>query len=291
MTLLQLVKLAMMASIFISVFALAMRARTHDLFYLLDNWRLGVGALVAMYVVVPAVAVLLDKAFALHRPVEIALIAIAFSPMPPILPGKQLKAGGRPSYVAGLMMLTTAAAVVVAPLGIALAGRIFGVEAGISPVQIATLVGITVAAPLVLGMVAGKIAGERGHAISSVLGIAGHAVLALSMLAIAIALAPAMWAVIGDGTGLALVALAGAGLGAGYLLGGPDLHDKAALSLAAASRHPGIAVAIATASFPDETLAPAAIALGLIVSTLLGTPYLKVLMRAPHDEPVGPVTR
>ncbi|WP_066775457.1 hypothetical protein [Sphingomonas sp. CCH5-D11] len=286
MTLLQSLNLVLMISIVLSVFSLAMRARMHDLTYLLTHWRLGLGAILSMYVVVPAAAIAMCLIFTFRPPVEIALVGIAFSPMPPVLPGTQLKAGGRPSYVAGLIVLTTIAAVVAAPLGVAVAGGIFGLDVGVAPARVATLVGITVGFPLVAGLIVAWLAGSHSDRIAAGTGVLGHGLLAIAMLGILILLAPAIWAVIGDGTILALVALAAIGFGAGYLLGGPDVHDKAALSLASATRHPGVAIAIATANFPDEKLAPAAIALGLVISTLLGMPYIKMLARRP-DSTIG----
>lgn len=284
MTLLAILKLSLTISIVLSVLALAMRARVVDLTYLLSHWRLGLGAIAAMYVIVPAIAIVMCLLLDLRPAVEIALIATAFSPMPPILPGKQLKAGGRPSYTAGLMVLTTAAAVVIAPLGVGMAGALFNVQTGVSPGTVATVVGITVALPLVLGLAAGAAAGERAHGISAAVGKLGHILLALTALTLVVVLAPALWAVIGQGTLIALGAMAFAGIAVGYLLGGPDTHDKAALSLAAATRHPGVAIAIASGSFPEEKLASAAVVLGLLVSTIFGLPFLRLLSKATHHD-------
>lgn len=287
MTLLQFLKFALIISVVLSVFSLAMRSRLHDLTYLLTHWRLGFGALLSMYVVVPAATIAMCLIFTFRAPVEIALIATAFSPMPPILPGSQLKAGGRPSYVAGLIVLTTIVAVIAAPLGVAVAGGIFGLEVGVAPARVAMLVGITIGLPLIAGLIVAWLAGSHAHRIAAGAGALGHGLLVISVLGILVLLAPAIWAVIGDGSILALVALAGIGFGAGYLFGGPDVHDKAALSLASATRHPGVAIAIATANFPDEKLAPAAITLGLAIATLLGIPYIKMLGRRQPDSTIG----
>jgi len=47
------------------------------------------------------------------------------------------------------------------------------------------------------------------------------------------------------------------------------------LALCTASRHPGIAIAIAAANFPDQKRVPAAVLLYLIVNGILSGPYLK----------------
>jgi BASS family bile acid:Na+ symporter len=58
---------------------------------------------------------------------------------------------------------------------------------------------------------------------------------------------------IGNGHVLALAAFVAIGLIVGRLLGGPDPEDRVVLALSTASRHPGVALAIATANFPQET--------------------------------------
>ena len=49
------------------------------------------------------VAVALAVAFDFTPVVEVALLALAISPVPPLLPGKEFKAGGRASYTIGLL--------------------------------------------------------------------------------------------------------------------------------------------------------------------------------------------
>ena len=73
---------------------------------------------------------------------------------------------------------------------------------------------------------------------------------------------------------VAIVAFSLAGLAAGHLLGGPDPDDRVVLALATASRHPGVALAIASANFPGQKLVPVAVLLYLIVSAIVSIPYL-----------------
>ena len=49
----------------------------------------------------------------------------------------------------------------------------------------------------------------------------------------------------------------------------------AVLALACATRHPAIALTIATANFPNEKLVPPAILMYLLLSAITVTPYLK----------------
>ena len=90
--------------------------------------------------------------FDLTPAVKIALILIAVSPVPPILPGKQLKLGGRIQYVYGLLVAASLSAIIFAPLAIEILGRIFQREAHVLVDLIAKVVLLTVLLPLVVGM-------------------------------------------------------------------------------------------------------------------------------------------
>jgi BASS family bile acid:Na+ symporter len=50
---------------------------------------------------------------------------LAISPIPPLLPHRERKAGGEPSYGLGLMLALGVAAIALIPLAVELMGRIF----------------------------------------------------------------------------------------------------------------------------------------------------------------------
>ncbi|MBH0114044.1 bile acid:sodium symporter [Novosphingobium sp. YJ-S2-02] len=275
MNALLILKLAMVLSIVLILFALSLRAKREDLLYLFTHWRLGLGAFIAMFVVVPALAIFMAKSFDLNPAVKVALVAIAFSPLPPILPGKQLKAGGDGCYITGLLFGATVVSVLVAPFGVALAGSLFHVEAGITPGQVAKPLVMTVILPLLLGLGAAPMLGTARLKVADIASKLGSAILLVVLVVLLVLMFPAIKAVIGEGTLLVLAVLIVGGLIAGYALGGFDRGDRATLALAASTRHPGVAVAIASATFPEAKLAPAAIVLSLLLSTVLCIPFMK----------------
>ena len=275
MNALLILKLAMVLSIVLILFALSLRAKREDLLYLFTHWRLGLGAFIAMFVVVPALAIFMAKSFDLNPAVKVALVAIAFSPLPPILPGKQLKAGGDGCYITGLLFGATVVSVLVAPFGVALAGSLFHVEAGITPGQVAKPLVMTVILPLLLGLGAAPMLGAARLKVADIASKLGSAILLVVLVVLLVLMFPAIKAVIGEGTLLVLAVLIVGGLIAGYALGGFDRGDRATLALAASTRHPGVAVAIASATFPEAKLAPAAIVLSLLLSTVLCIPFMK----------------
>jgi bile acid:Na+ symporter, BASS family len=80
-----------------------------------------------------------------------------------------------------------------------------------------------------------------------------------------------MGSVIREGTLTAIVLIALIGLAVGHFLGGPDEDDRTVLAFAMVSRHPGVAIAVA--SLTDQPLAPVGVLLAVLVSEVAGMPY------------------
>src|SRR5262245_38334249 len=125
MDLAALVGLTVRISIVLIVFSLGLRATHEDALYLFRRPRHAVRSLLSMNVVMPLVAVAIAVAFDLGLAVEATLIALAVSPVPPILPKKELKAGGRASYAVGLLVAEALLAIVFVPLAVESLGWVF----------------------------------------------------------------------------------------------------------------------------------------------------------------------
>jgi BASS family bile acid:Na+ symporter len=248
-----------------------------------------VRALLAMGVIVPVVAAVVAAVFDLYPPVEIALLLLAVSPVPPILPGKQLKLGGHASYVYGLLVTAALFAIVLAPLMIEVLGRVFQRDAHIAPVAIAKVVLITVLAPIVAGLAVRHFAPAFAERMAPLVTRLGTALLVLGLLPILVTAWPGIVSLIGNGTILAIAAVVVAGLIAGHVLGGPDPDDRTALAIASSMRHPGVALAIAKVNFPDEKLVFAAVLLFAVVNAIVTIPYA-AWRRREHGEIAGGVT-
>jgi bile acid:Na+ symporter, BASS family len=109
--------------------------------------------------------------------------------------------------------------------------------------------------------------------------LAATVLLVVSVIPILFTAWPAIASLIGNGTLAAIAVFILAGLAAGHLLGGPEPDNRSVLALATASRHPAVAMAIASANFPDQKLVPAAVLLYLLISAILSAPYLKWIGR------------
>lgn len=271
----QLILLALKASILLAVFALGLAASTKDATYLFRNPRQLVRALLPMYIIMPLVAGAIASAFDLYPAVKIALVVLSVSPIPPILPKKQLKAGGEESYTIGLLVAMSLLAIVFVPLALELLQRVFKSPAQIAPAAVAQLVLSTVLVPLALGIAVRYLLPAFAERSAKPVSMVASVLLLVGSLPILFAAQPAIASLIGSGTLVAIVVFTLIGLAVGHWLGGPDPNDRTVLALATTSRHPSVAAAIAHTNFPEQKLALAAILLYLLVSAAVTIPYLK----------------
>jgi bile acid:Na+ symporter, BASS family len=273
MDLAQLIHFAITASILLLVLALGLRATPEDATYLFGQPARFLRGFLAMGVIVPAVAAALAALLHLAPAVEIAVLAMAVSPVPPILPGKQLKLGGRSRYVFGLLVAAALVAVLFVPLAIEILGRIFGREAHVGSGVVARVVGVTVLLPLAAGLILHRVAPLVAERVAPWAARVGNVLLLAGLLAVLIAMGPSIVSLVGHGTVLVIAAVVAAGLAAGHWLGGPDPGDRTALAIAASMRHPGVALAIARLNFPEEPRVPAAVLLFVLVNVIVTLPY------------------
>jgi len=113
------------------------------------------------------------------------------------------------------------------------------------------------------------------------------------LLVCAVVIIAAAWSLMGSvvrqGTLSAIAIIALLGLAAGHLLGGPDEDERTVLAHATVSRHPGVAVVVA--SLTNEPLAPIGVLLAVLVSAVVVMPYTqwrKRRLAAVLPAPAGP---
>ena len=154
-------------------------------------------------------------------------------------------------------------------------GRALGAAAEVSSVQVARTLLVTVGAPLAAGLALRRMLGKTAVAASRLAERVGAALLAVGAVLLIAFSWPAITLLLHDGALLAVVATTVFALGVGQLLGGRDENARPALALAASMRHPGVAMAIATASFPAQTREiAAALILSLLVAAVARAIYL-----------------
>lgn len=282
MTLAQIIPLAIQLSIGLIVFAIALKARFSDLTDLLQKPGLLARSLLAMFVIMPVLAVVLALLLDLNPVVEVALIALALAPVPPILPKKELKAGGAPSYGIGLLVIAALIAVVYVPSALTLLGRIFHRPLHADAGVVAKIVAVSIVLPLLAGLVAARLAPSFAAKAAHPLSTVATVLLIVSTLPILIKEWPSVMALVGNFSIVAITVFSLVGLAVGHVLGGPDPDDRTVLALSTTMRHPGIALAIA-AETPDKQAPLAAVLLVVIVGVVVTGAYAKWRQRE-HDE-------
>ena len=269
MNLQSLIPLVLKASIFLTVFALGLQATFADATFLFRRPKLLIRGFVSINVIMPWLALLLVMTLHLHPAVQIALVALSVSPVPPIFPKKVLKAGGKENYTIGLLVATVVLSIVSIPIAMKLFERVTGVPLSISPMSVAIIVFKTVLTPLLAGIVLRAAASSFAGRLTKPIGIVAAVLLILSALPALFVLIRNNLALLVDGTLLSLAAFAMIGYIVGRFFGGPDSEDRSVLAQATASRHPGLALAIAHANFPEQKLVVPTVILYVIVSGIV----------------------
>ncbi|MEJ8846346.1 hypothetical protein [Variovorax rhizosphaerae] len=269
--------LALQASIIVTVFGFGLRATMEDVMYVFKRPGLLLRSLLAMFVIMPIVAVALAKAFDFRYAVEAALVVLSISPVPPLLPRRHDKAGGKASYGLGLMVTMALLSMAIIPLEMKLLDLFYNKTFAMPPEAIAKIIFTAAVLPLLAGMLCNRFIPKIAARVARPAILAGEWLLPIAGVAIVVAAHRALGALLGDGTLIAIVVFVAIALAVGHWLGGPDPEEREVLALSTACRHPGIAIAIATANATGGEMnqVPAAIMLYLLVSIIATVPYVK----------------
>jgi bile acid:Na+ symporter, BASS family len=274
MNLATLIPAVLKGSIFVGVFALGLEAGWKSAGSLFRRPGDLLRSVVALYLVMPILALALATRFELQLPVKIALLALSVSPIPPLLPKKELKAGGSKEYTIGLLMAAAILAVVVVPVALALFARYASAPLQTPIASIVNVVAITLLVPLMLGLLVQRAVPAFAARIAKPLAGISMVTLLAGVVPILFTAWPAIRALTGNGSVLAFAVFGVVGLVAGHLLAPGDREQRSVLALSTANRHPGVALSIASANFPGDKRVLAAVLLYLLVTMIVTLPYL-----------------
>ena len=171
--------LVLKASIMLIVFAIGLKANFSDVTCLFRRPAQLSRALLSMNVLMPLIALGLVEGLDLHPAVQIALIAIAVSPIPPVLPNKALKAGGQENYTIGLLVAAAVISIVVIPITMELFEKITGLPLSMRPGSVASTVLTTILIPLLIGIAVRRFAQAFADRAARPIGLIATVLLAL----------------------------------------------------------------------------------------------------------------
>lgn len=267
--------LALKLSVLTIVFSLGLKTNARDVLYLLTRPSLLLRSILAMNIVMLAFALVVILIIPMAMPVKIALIALALSPVPPILPSKQTKAGGTPAYSVSLLVCSAIVSIVMIPMALSFVGHIFDEHYGVDVGKLIIIILMSIILPLCLGFAVRFVATSMADKMARPVGLLAMALLILSALPIAYSAGIVLWQLVGNGVVIFLLLFSVLGLAVGHRLGGPDDDDRTVLALATATRHPAIALALATFNFPEEKTTLAVMLWHLVFAILVSIPYIR----------------
>src|SRR5436305_295298 len=154
------ITLALKVSVMLVVFSLGLGVSAADVLYLRRRPGLLTRSLISIDVIMPLVAGAVAIIFHLRPAVEISLLALAISPVPPLLPRKGLKAGGHAPYIFSLLVAAAVLAIVLTPnprLNTTSMTLSFSLGLGVNTIGNGTLAAIT--GFIVVGLAIGHVFG------------------------------------------------------------------------------------------------------------------------------------
>jgi bile acid:Na+ symporter, BASS family len=270
----EIVGLALKVSIMLTVFGFGLQATRDHLLYLVRRPGLMARSLIAMFVIMPIVAITLTSVFHFQLPVMIALIALSISPVPPLLPRKIGNAGGVAPYGLGLMVTAATISILFIPLAVRLIGGYFHKSFAMGPETVAKLILMSVLLPIAAGVLFERVAPDFAKRIAKPTGLFAKILLMVCLLATLIFALPKSLSLIGNGTLPALATFIIVGLVVGHILSGPGSDERLTLSFSTACRHPALAIALATATLPQEHNVFSAILLYLVMNAIITAVYM-----------------
>jgi len=270
-TLLALVPSFLKGSIAVLVFAIGLQSTRGELVYLWRRPRLLLRAVLAMYVLVPLVALALALLLPVPPGIQAAVVVVAISAGAPLVPRKLMPLHND-AYVLSLIATSSLLAIVTVPAWLAGLGAVFGIELSIGAGDVARVLAVNFALPIALGMGVRAALPRLAARVANLLMAIGGLSLTLGgfvLLATGLPLlAEASWLGL-----LVLATLTGAALAVGHVMGGPVEEDRTALAIASATRHVGVAVLVA-AALPG--VRPAVLVFAyLVASTVASIPYVR----------------
>jgi len=252
------------------IFAIGMTATAEDIVYLWSRPALLFKSIIAMYVVMPMVAVVMNYWFDLPPKTELALIILAICAGAPLLPKKLIRFGGDPSYVFSLIVTTSLLAIITVPASLHVLAKIVSLKASVvTPFQVAGVILKTFLLPLGTGMVLRQLCPALAKIISDPLLKVSSIIMGICAI-IALATGFHLVFTVGLQSVLAFALFTGSALLAGHLLGGPDLSSRTALAISCSSRHIGLALLIAVNARGQQALA-------LVVAYLLASAMVSMM--------------
>jgi predicted Na+-dependent transporter len=248
----------------------------------LKNTKLVILALVANFILVPALAYVITLVLPISDDQKIGLIVLACAAGAPFLPKLAQNAKGNLGFSVGLMVLLMVMTVIYMPIVMPL--LLQGVS--VNPWDIAKSLIVLMLIPLAIGLLIRSHSVEDGDHWKELMGKISSVGLLIMMVASLALNISSIIDFIGSWGLLALVLFVVGSLIIGMLLGGRDPGIRAVMGLGTANRNLAAAIVVVTQNFAGTDTLPFAL-VGAILSLLILMPVAK-RMGGKQAAPAGP---
>ena len=267
------------ATVFSVMFVIGLGIVPREFRWVWQHSGLVAKGLFSVLIAVPALALVVARAFDLARPVEIGILLMAISPGAPVALPPTLSAGGHPTLAPARDIHVGVVAGVSMPVWIALLNEVYAGHATIDPTQLARQVFTAQLLPLGLGIL---IRYRRPTAAAWLESKLARIATGLLLLLAVLAIIDIGQVVVNAGPRivLAIATVTAIALAAGHLLGGPDPATRTAVAISSAIRNPGLALLVATLNAAPPEITATVLAY-LIVSAVAVIPYVAWRRRRP----------
>jgi bile acid:Na+ symporter, BASS family len=264
-------KLIVAATIMLQVLAVGIQANPAGLLTCVRRPLWLIRIILAMFVGVPLLGAALVKMSSAPPAMKVSLLLMAMAAVAPLLPPKLLKLGVGAAFADSLAAVTMVLAIPLVPITASVLGAMFGREMVVPVISVAGTLASTFLVPFAIGMALKRMLPEQATRIGEWATTISNIMLAgIVLLLIALqfgTILPLLW----QSLPLVVVFAAGALL-IGHMLGGPDPRERTALAIATVTRHPGLALLMATSSFPNLQVLPPILSV-IIGCTIVSIPY------------------
>jgi BASS family bile acid:Na+ symporter len=236
-----------LAFVVTSMFGLGLGLTVQQIVEPLKNVRLVIMALLANFVIVPAVAYLLARILPLAQDLQIGLLLFSVVAGAPLSIKATQIANGDMRFAVGLIALQVVATVIYLPLTLPL--LIPGVA--VDAVAVAMPLILQILLPLAFGLLMNARYDQEAEMTRPIMSEISNISLAL-MLVLNLGNVGSVLGLLGTGAILAVLLLIAAGFAAGYLLGGPNASTRRALAIGTGQRNFAAAFVIGGGKFPER---------------------------------------
>jgi bile acid:Na+ symporter, BASS family len=251
----------------------------------LRNGKLVFVALLANFVLMPVGALVIARVLRLDQPLGIALLLLGAAAGAPFLPKLAGIAKGNLAFAVGLMVLLMVLTVAYMPLVLPL--LLEGVT--VDPLNIARSLLLLMLLPLGIGLTVNRQIGSIAERIRPTLNRLSSLSLALLIALLLVTKIRNVIALFGTRGILASVLFLLAGLGLGWLLGGPGFATKGVLALGTAQRNIAAALVVGGKNFDDPNVIVMIVVVA-VVGLLILMPLARILGARGAETPAHTTT-